>query len=358
IPTPLREAKWDSEKAGGFASGKEQTQSLPTNHEDVLKGLLGSPNIASKHWIVRQYDHEVQGGSSVKPLVGPCQDGPGDASVVRPKLSSMKGIALSCGMGAQMSEKATAAGVAKNGDSYWATLAAIDEAVRNAVCVGADPTHVAILDNFCWPGCDDEYLMGSLVRAAEACYDGAMAYKTPFVSGKDSLNNQFTTDEGVRYTIPQTLLVSAMAMVENVQKCVTMDAKASGNVLLVVGKTDNAMGGSSYCTVFNDSNTSHNMMIPRVDLKVGPQTAKAVAKLIDKGLVQSAHDCSEGGLLVAAAEMAFAGRIGLDLDLQGIACNDTLDTVSACYAETPSRYLIEVAAEDFDAVINSLRELG
>ena len=215
IPTPLREAKWDSEKAGGFASGaKKEREAKPSDVAEGLKKVLGHPNIASKHWIVRQYDHEVQGGSAVKPMVGPCQDGPSDASVLRPKLGSNKGVALSCGLGAAYSEKATAAGFAADGDSYWGTLAAIDEAVRNAVCVGADPSHIAILDNFCWPGCDDEYLMGSLVRAAEACYDGAMAYKTPFVSGKDSLNNQFTTDEGERYTIPQTLLVSAMAMVD------------------------------------------------------------------------------------------------------------------------------------------------
>ena len=356
IPTPLREAKWDSEQAGGYASGKDEKKALPSEKVDVLKGLLGTPNIASKHWIVRQYDHEVQGGSAVKPLVGPCQDGPGDASVLRPKLESMKGISLSCGMGAQMSEKATAAGAAKDGDSYWATLAAIDEAVRNAVCVGADPTHIAILDNFCWPGCDDPYLMGSLVRAAEACYDGAMAYKTPFVSGKDSLNNQFTTDEGVRYTIPQTLLVSAMGMVDDVRKCVTMDAKAAGNVLLLVGKTDSAMGGSSYCTTFEDN--SRNMMIPRVDLEVGPQTARTVAKLIENGLVKSAHDCSEGGLLIAAAEMAFAGRVGLDLDLKGVASDEGLDVTAACYAETPSRYLLEVASKDIDAVVSSLREAG
>ncbi|QDU33739.1 Phosphoribosylformylglycinamidine synthase subunit PurL [Poriferisphaera corsica] len=356
IPTPLREAKWDSEKAGGFASGKGDVKDLPGELKGVLKGMLGSPNIASKHWIVRQYDHEVQGGSAVKPLVGPCQDGPGDASVVRPKLGSMKGIALSCGMGAHMSEKATAAGVAKDGDSYWATLAAIDEAVRNAVCVGADPTHIAILDNFCWPGCDDAYLMGSLVRAAEACYDGAMAYKTPFVSGKDSLNNQFTTDEGVRYTIPQTLLLSAMGMVEDVRKCVTMDAKAAGNVLLVVGKTDSAMGGSSYCTVYGDQ--SRNMMIPKVDLEIGPRTARAVAGLIDRGLVKSAHDCSEGGMLVAAAEMAFAGRVGLDLEIKGVPSDEALDTIAACYAETPSRYLIEVASEDVNAVVSQLKEAG
>src|SRR5262249_26875197 len=146
---------------------------------ETLVALLSHPNIASKHWIIRQYDHEVQGGSVVKPLTGPKQDGPSDASVLRPKLSSQRGIAIGCGLQTGLGEKTP------GGDSYWMALAAIDEAVRNVVCAGADPSHIAILDNFCWPRCDDPKQLGSLVRAAEACYDGALAYRTPFVSGKD-----------------------------------------------------------------------------------------------------------------------------------------------------------------------------
>ncbi|WP_432800124.1 phosphoribosylformylglycinamidine synthase subunit PurS [Poriferisphaera sp. WC338] len=356
IPTPLREAKWDSKTAGGYASRDTDRESKPMDIETALKKVLAHPNVASKHWIVRQYDHEVQGGSAIKPLVGPMQDGPGDASVVRPKHNSMKGVSLSCGVAPNLSEKSTAAGIASDGDSYWATLASIDEAVRNAVCVGANPARIAILDNFCWPGCDDPYLMGSLVRAAEACYDGAMAYKTPFVSGKDSLNNQFTTDDGTKYTIPQTLLVSAMGIVEDVRQCVTMDAKASGNLLLMVGETDAAMGGSHYCDLFDDD--SRQLHIPHVDLKQGPATANAVAGLIAGGLVKSAHDCSDGGLLVAAAEMAFAGRVGLDLDLQGLPKSGEIDQVAACFSESVSRYLLEVSPEDLNNVLVKLQEAG
>ena len=356
IPTPLREAKWDSKTAGGYASSTRSREEKPADVEDALKKVLAHPNVASKHWIVRQYDHEVQGGSAVKPLVGPMQDGPGDASVVRPKLGSDKGVALSCGVAPNLSEKSTAAGIAVDGDSYWATLASIDEAVRNAVCVGADPGRIAILDNFCWPGCDDPHLMGSLVRAAEACYDGAVAYKTPFVSGKDSLNNQFTTDEGKKYTIPQTLLVSAMSIVEDVKRCVTMDAKRAGNLLLMVGETDAAMGGSHYCDLFDDR--TRQKQIPRTDLEKGPRTAIAVASLIKAGLVASAHDCSDGGMLVAAAEMAFAGRVGLDLDLQGLPTAGEVDQTAACFSESVSRYLLEVSPSDLNKVLSGLRDAG
>ncbi len=356
IPTPVREAVWPPKPTPtGFVttSDTETKKVADDSIENALKALLSHPNIASKHWIVRQYDHEVQGGSVVKPLVGPEQDGPSDAAVLRPKLHSYKGIALSVGCSPNLSEKATQRGLADDGDSYWATLAAIDEAVRNAVCVGADPERIAILDNFCWPNCDAPEILGTLVRAAEGCYDGAMAYKTPFVSGKDSLSNQFTTKDGRLITIPQTLLISALGIVEDTRQAVTMDAKSAGNLLLIVGKTTSRLGGSHYAQVTRNITDKR---IPRVDLKLGPTIARAVAGLIREGLVRSAHDCSEGGLLVAAAEMAFAGRVGLDLDLGALPAPEALETATACFAETPSRYLIEVQPDHLDAVIRNLRQ--
>ena len=351
IPTPTRKAVWPP--AAHAAPERSEVAGCITQSSltDALKSLLAHPNIASKHWIVRQYDHEVQAGSVVKPLVGPEQDGPGDAAVIRPKLDSQRGIAMSVGGAPYLSEKATQRGTATDGDSYWATLAAIDEAVRNAVCVGADPSRIAILDNFCWPNCDPPEVLGTLVRAAEACYDGAMAYKTPFVSGKDSLSNQFTTKDGQLITIPQTLLISAMGIVNDTRKARTMDAKSAGNLLLIVGETTGQLGGSHYTQL---GGVTTDKRIPRVDLSVGPVTAQAVATLIDQGLVRSAHDCSEGGLLVAAAEMAFAGRIGLDLDLAALPASSQLDNTAACFAETPSRYLLEIQPDKLDAVIKSL----
>ena len=326
---------------------------------DTLYALLGHPNIASKHWIIRQYDHEVQGTNVIKPLVGPGQDGPSDAAVLRPTpgspgSSTTRGIAIANGLQPGLGEKAPGG----HGDSYWMALAAIDEAVRNCVCVGADPAHIAILDNFCWPNCDDPAQLGSLVRAAQACYDGALAYRTPFVSGKDSLSNQFTTEDGQLITIPPTLLISALGIVNDITHCRTMDAKQAGNHLLLIGQTTSHMGGSHYVSVAANPASACDLQIPRVDLDAGPKTATVVASLIAAGKIASAHDCSDGGLLVAAAEMAFAGRIGLDLDLDQVPASEPLPSVATCFAETPSRYLLEVAPSHLDAAGKALRNAG
>ena len=355
IPSPQRDATWaptyPTQKASGLALS---ASAIPTqsngqiNLQTALHTLLGHPNIASKHWIIKQYDHEVQGGSVIKPLTGPNQDGPSDGAVIRPKLNSNKAISLASGLQPNLSEKTT------HGDSYWATLAAIDEAIRNSICVGADPTRIAILDNFCWPSCDKPQNMGSLVRASIACYDGALAYKTPFISGKDSLNNQFTTEDGKLITIPQTLLITALGIVQDASLARTMDAKSPDNPLIIVGQTSSALGGSHLLNMTQD--TTRNTQVPHLDLVQGPANAHAVAKLISNQLVQSAHDCSDGGILVAAAEMAFAGQLGLTLNLSQVPTDRNLDNVTAAFAETPSRYLLEISPENLDAVTRSLRE--
>ena len=342
IPQPTREASWKPEAR----NPKLEHSDFGFGNSDfagTLQALLRHPNIASKHWVVRQYDHEVQGGSIVKPLVGPANDGPSDASVIRPKLGTDQGVALSVGLATPLGDI----------DPYWMTLAAIDEAVRNAVCVGARPDRIAILDNFCWPSCDKPENLGSLVRAAEACYDGAKAYRTPFISGKDSLNNQFTTESGETIAIPPTLLISAMGIVDDINQCVTMNAKASGNHLLMVGLTTNELGGS-HLALLQDSPMTTGESCPRVDLATAPKQLATVAGLIAAGRVASAHDCSEGGLLVAAAEMAFAGRLGLDVNLDGVPREGQLSDLAACFAESPSRILIEVAPGHFDAVVKQL----
>jgi len=367
IPMPEREATWSDEltrrreedaaqeSAGEVGSLWADTQPLSETLTQDLLGLLAHPDIASKHWIVRQYDHEVQGGSVVKPLVGPAQHGPSDAAVVRPKYNSDKAVIIGHGLATGWSEKAAQHGHTAAGDSYQAALAAIDEAVRNTVCVGADPSRIAILDNFCWPGCDDPAQLATLVRACAACYDGAMAYRTPFVSGKDSLNNQFTTDAGKLITIPQTLLITAMGLMDDAAKAVTMDAKQPGDALLIVGLTTEAMGGSHHAQLHG---SGREQPIPSVDLEQGPANARAVASLISAGHIAAAHDCSDGGLLVAAAEMAFAGGVGLEVDLDAVPCDVPLEAAAAAFAETPSRYLLEVKADHLDAAIKRLREAG
>ena len=332
---PVREAVWDPQWAATQAPEEAQGE-LPGGLLPALRSLLAHPNIASKAWIVRQYDHEVQGTSVIKPLVGRF-GAPGDAAVIQPVADSTRGVAIGNGL---------ATGLAS--DPYWMGLAAIDECVRNLVCVGTDPSRIAILDNFCWPSCRDPRNMGSLVRAAEACLDGALAYRTPFISGKDSLNNQFTTEDGRTIQIPPTLLISGVGIVGDTQRCVTMDAKRAGNALVIVGHTYGRLGGSHRLML--GALEGVDASLPQVDLKAGPASARAVAGCIEADLVASAHDCSEGGVLVAAAEMAFAGDLGLKLDLQAMPSAAALHPHARAFAEDPSRYLLEVEESNLAAV--------
>jgi len=284
-------------------------QPLPTkytwDYTAELTAILGSLNVCSKEWVIRQYDHEVQAGSVVKPLVGVCNDGPSDAAVVRPVLGSKRGLVISNGMNPHFGDF----------DTYHMAASAIDEAMRNAVAVGADPSRVAILDNFCWGDCEQPDTLGSLVRAALACKDLALALETPFISGKDSLNNvfRFQGSDGKRNTIsiPPSLLISAMGQIDDVTKAVTMDLKEAGNLLYQVGATRNEMGGSHFALVQNLAGGQ----VPTVDPQLAKRTFSAVHAAIKAGTVRACHDLSEGGLAAAAAEMAFAGGLGARVHL-------------------------------------------
>ncbi len=292
----------------------------------MLPKLLAHPNIASKQSVVQQYDHEVQGRSVIRPFCGPSGGAPSDAAVITPVRGSSKGLAIGSGLATALAD-----------DPYLIATAAIDECVRNIVCVGGDPSTIAILDNYCWPGVKDEESLGRLVRCSHGCYDAAKAFGTPFISGKDSLNNQFTTESGETIYIPPTMLISGFGIIDDIATCITMDAKTPGNVLVLVGETKSAMGGSHLLLI--DSDAKCNNELPTVSLTDGPRNAKHVFEATQKGLITSAHDCSEGGILVAAAEMAFGGGLGLDLQLKD---------ESLCFSETPSRYLLEVQPEKIE----------
>jgi phosphoribosylformylglycinamidine synthase len=301
--------------------------------EAALLGILASLNVASKHWIIRQYDHEVQGGSVIKPLVGPQCNGPGDAAVVRPRLESQRGVVISCGMNPNYGDF----------DPYHMAASAIDEAIRNAVAVGADPSRIAILDNFCWGNTDRPETLGTLVRAALACHDVAVAWKTPFISGKDSLNNEFTwiDSQGKKQSIaiPSTLLISAMGQVEDVAQCVTMDLKQAGNNLYLIGSTQSEFGGSH---LFQHLQLSGGQ-VPTVDLAIAKATFAAVHAAIRAGVVRACHDLSEGGLVVALAEMSFAGNLGIEIDIAQAIDRSGLSASEQLFSESNTRFVIEVA---------------
>ncbi len=314
------------------------------NYNDALLKILSSYNVASKEWVIRQYDHEVQGGSVVKPLVGVANDGPSDAAVIQPKLDSRRGLAISCGMNPLYGDI----------DPYWMALAGIDEAIRNLIGVGGRADRIALLDNFCWGNCNRPETLGTLVRAAQACYDGAMAFQAPFISGKDSLNNEFICEDGTVIRIPATLLISAISLVDDINKCITMDLKRPGNLLFIVGRTNNELGGSHYYK--NHGHLGAN--VPRLDLDLAPRIARAIATAIAEGLVASCHDCSEGGLAVALAEMAFAGGLGIEAGLRGLPkSRDCTRTDALLFSESNGRYIIEVSPAKYDAFAKRMLNL-
>jgi len=334
VPKYSRKAVWKTTQ-----NSKLKTQNCgKDNYNDELLAILSSYNVASKEWVIRQYDHEVQAGSVIKPLTGVTNDGPGDAAVIRPKYNSDKGLAISCGMNPCYGDPD------RSGDPYWMALAGIDEAIRNLICVGAKPERIALLDNFCWGDCTKPETLGTLVRAAQACYDGAIAYDAPFISGKDSLNNEFRRDDGTRISIPSTLLISAISIIDDVNKCVTMDAKKAGNLLFIVGLTKNELAGSHYSLLKSQGEGQ----VPKTDLKTAPEIARRLAEAIAKGLIVSCHDCSEGGLVVALAEMAFAGGVGIEADLRGLPKDPDCSAVdSQLFSESTSRYIVEVEPEKY-----------
>jgi len=295
IPRVVRNARWKKEKYSEPEFGDKDDLT-----ED-LKKILASPNVASKEWIIRHYDHEVQAKTVIKPLQGIKCDGPGDACVLKPVADSWRGIVISNGVNSKYSI-----------DPYNMTLSAIDEAIRNNICCGG--RRIAILDNFSWGNPEKEDRLGQLVESCRACYDGASAFKAPFISGKDSLYNEYDVGNGMTVSIPPTLLISAIGIIPDVRKAVTMDAKEIGNSIYIIGETKDELGGSHYYMIHGYKGNN----VPDVDLKKAKKSFDVLIEAMDKGLVRACHDCSEGGIGVAVAEMAFAGELGIKIFLDKI----------------------------------------
>jgi phosphoribosylformylglycinamidine synthase len=334
-----------------YVSKPEQALAIKLDGRDAVESallkILSSPNVASKHWIIRQYDHEVQAGSVIKPLVGPQCDGPSDAAVVKPRLTSQRGLVISCGMNPRLGDY----------DPYHMATSAIDEAVRNAVAVGADPSRIAILDNFCWGNTDRAETLGSLVRAALACHDLAVEWKTPFISGKDSLNNEFAwVDSAGRknsIAIPSSLLISAIGQVDDVRNCVTMDFKSPGNTVYLVGVTREEFAGSHLAMVLGKTGG----IVPKVDPKPAMKLYKAIHAAIQNKEIRSCHDLSEGGLVAALSEMSFAGGLGVSIDVSGLCRQMFIDEVTALFSESNSRFLVELTPANVSAFEARFRDL-
>ncbi len=322
VPQVRRKAVWQPREE------RDPVFEEPASLNAGLLALLSHPTIASKEWIIRQYDHEVQGGSALKPLVGAENDGPSDASVIRPVLDSGKGVLLANGINPRYSLL----------DPYFMALAVIDEAIRQVVAAGGNRGRTALLDNFCWGNPENPERLGELVRAARGCYDAAKAFETPFISGKDSFYNEYAVPSGT-IAIPPTLLISAICVIEDVQKLVSMDLKEPGHFVYVVGLTRAEMGGSHYW-MLRDA-VGHD--VPKVDLATAPTAMDKMSAAIRAGCVRACHDCSEGGIGVAVAEMAFSGGVGCEIDLGHLPADSKHGRSDILlFSESPTRWICEV----------------
>ncbi len=311
----------------------------------LLKDMLGRLNICSKEYVVRQYDHEVQGRSAVKPMVGVKADGPSDAGVVRPELETDQGLVIAHGICPQYSDI----------DTYWMMANAIDEGIRNAVAVGADVNYMAGCDNFCWcdpvqsPSTPDgHYKLAQLVRANKALADTCLGFGVPCVSGKDSMKNDYTGG-GRKISIPPTVLFSVVGVVPDVNKCLTSDFKNVGDKIYMLGLTRPEFGGSEIGRELGFSHSS----VPRVDFHSARKRYETVFEATQKGLINAAHDCSDGGFAVALAEMCIGGRMGADVDIDRLPVEGELNVSGKLYAESASRLLVSVPVanvDDFEAM--------
>jgi phosphoribosylformylglycinamidine synthase II len=329
-------AEWQEPKL------EEPKFSEPKNLTCEFFRLLSFPSIASKESVVRTYDHEVKGNTALKPLQGN-YGGPNDAAVIKPLSGSWKGVVISCGMNPNYGKI----------DPYWMAASSIDEAIRNNVAVGG--RRVSLLDNFTWGNPEKPDRLGSLVRACRACYDFAKGFQTPFISGKDSLYN-----ESPLGPVTPTLLITAIGVIPDIRKAVSMELKKPGNPIYLVGKTYPELGGSKYYQLKGFIGKT----VPKVRIEQAKKTMDLVTKAIDSGYIKSCHDLSDGGLAVAIAEMTLSSRYGAELQLKNvprakeIRRNDFL-----LFSETNSRFLVEVSQkwnEDFKALMKdcTFAEIG
>ncbi len=345
LPKMELEARWEQKVfPGPKLPSPEQKLDQP------LLSLLASWNVCSKEAIVRQYDHEVQAQTVVKPFAGARAEGPSDACVLKLRPDSLRGVSVGCGILPRYSDL----------DTYHMVACCVDEALRNVVAVGADPARVAGLDNFCWPDPvqsaktpDGRYKMAQLVRACQALYEVCTVFGVPLISGKDSMKNDYGAGRD-KISIPPTLLFTALGIVEDVSRAVTLDFKADGDKVYVLGETKDETGASEYYALLG----AVGNRVPRVDTALSKRTFAALHRAIGQGLVASCHDLSDGGLGVALAECAIAGDLGAQIDLSHVpGAGSVPRNDSLLFSESQGRFVITVSPEKaarFEAALAGL----
>ncbi|MGD9238243.1 MAG: AIR synthase-related protein, partial [Desulfobacterales bacterium] len=331
------EADWISPQQRGLF---EPVIDSPQDYSTLLQDMLARPNICSTEWIIRQYDHEVQGASVIKPLVGAERDVNSDATVTRPVLAGTKGLAFTQALLPAYSAI----------DAYHMTTCCIDEAVRRLVAVGADPGHIGGVDNFCWPSVqyhpvdnpDGKFKAAQLVRACWALRDMCQAYAIPLLSGKDSMyvDGHLPGRYGEMHKVsaPETLQFSAISVVEDIRNCVSMDSKMPEDLIYVLGITRNELGGSEYYAHFGEI----GLNVPRVQAENFWPVYQALSQAIARGLVASAHGIYRGGLGVHLAMVAMGGNLGMQVDLKRVPAAGVIRDVTLLFSESAGRFIVSV----------------
>ncbi|OQY60161.1 MAG: phosphoribosylformylglycinamidine synthase [Desulfobacteraceae bacterium 4572_88] len=331
------DAEWLSPETRGL---KEPVMGEPSDYNRLLSDMLSRPNICSKEWIVRQYDHEVQGTSVIKPLVGANRDVNSDAAVLRPVPGSEKGLAFSQSLLPQYSAI----------DAYHMTICTIDEAVRRVIAVGADLEHIGGVDNFCWPNIqyhpeknpDGKFKAAQLVRSCKALKDICLTYGIPLLSGKDSMyvdgHLPGRYGETHKLSAPETLQFSAIGVVEDINKCVTMDAKIPGDLVYILGWTRNELGASEYYEHFGYTGLNVPGVYPEECIPV----YKSLCQAIKEELAASVHGIYRGGLAVHLAMIAMAGELGMNIDLGEMPVLEALRKDMLLFSESPGRFIVTV----------------
>jgi len=303
---------------------------VPVPLAETLLLLLAHPNICSRSSVVHRYDHEIGGATVVRPLTGHRNEGHSDGTVwIDPRAD--EGFAIGIGVNPWY-------GIA---DPMEMGRLVVDEAIRNAVASGADPSRVTLLDNFSWGDPRDPEVLGQLWATVEGMCEASSAFGAPFVSGKDSLNNAWTGTDGVRTSIPPTLVVTAVAAV-HADHVVTSDLKEYGNALVLLGRTESAFGGSHLNLVLGMAGGA----VPRAD-ESAPARYRRLHEAMSTGLVRSCHDCSEGGLAVTLAEMCIAGGFGAHIDVL-----PADDAITAWFSESSGRLVVEVRRGDLERFLD------
>jgi phosphoribosylformylglycinamidine synthase len=302
---------------------------------EILKKLLTLPNIASKEWIIRQYDHEVRGNTVIKPLQGKINfESHGDSTVLKPLENSFRGLAITANINPRFMER----------DPYWGAFSAIDETCRNLVAVGAIPDSVCDCLNFGNPEKPEK--MGEFYEACGGLGDAARKLKLPFMSGNVSFYN-----ESVETSVPPTPEIMGIGIVPDIRKCVTSDFKSEGNPIYLVGKeTDKEMGGSEYYNVMNIDGG----VVPKSDVKILKNCMNGILSTFEKETIASCHDISEGGLGVCISEMCIGGNLGCELDITNI--GKDLRSDIKLFSESNTRWIIEVKKDNIDKFENTLKK--